>query len=143
LEDAIGDLEVLLLLCLERVLGELGQSPPVHHTWITLESVHAIDVMLVRRARMPVHFGIPFPRAVLSRAIAQRGYGGLLDPVDRDLLGSPFGSMTGPFRDCAWNHGGGQLSARAVFLLFGPAKLAFAMSAADTRKIIHVDMDAF
>ena len=25
LEDAVGDLEVLLLLCLERVLGELGQ----------------------------------------------------------------------------------------------------------------------
>jgi DNA polymerase IV len=32
---------------------------------------------------------------------------------------------------------------RAVFLPFRPAKLAFAMSAADTRKIIHVDMDAF
>src|ERR1700687_428875 len=32
---------------------------------------------------------------------------------------------------------------RAVFLPLRPAKLAFAMSAADTRKIIHIDMDAF
>jgi len=35
------------------------------------------------------------------------------------------------------------LTSLAVLLPFRPAKVAFAMSEADTRKIIHVDMDAF
>src|SRR6266571_2277462 len=35
------------------------------------------------------------------------------------------------------------LTSRAVLLPFRPARLAFAMSAGNTRRIIHVDMDAF
>ena len=42
----------------------------------------------------------------------------------------------------SFEHANGR-RARAAVVPFRPAKVAFAMSEAETRKIIHVDMDAF
>lgn len=55
------------------------------HAWITLDGVHAIDVTWPE-APACHYFGIEFPQPVLARWVRRRGYWGLLDPVDDEML---------------------------------------------------------
>jgi hypothetical protein len=64
-------------------MSSLGS--PVHHAWVTLDGVHAIDVTW---ANAPAHsyYGIQFPRIVLTKWTNRRGNWGLLDPWDPEIL---------------------------------------------------------
>jgi len=55
------------------------------HAWVTLDGLHAIDVTW-RDGPNCHYFGIVFPKTVLAHWVSKRGYFGLLDPVDVDLL---------------------------------------------------------
>jgi len=55
------------------------------HAWITIDGVHAIDVTW-RNAVQCHYFGIVFPAEVLATWMLKRGYWGLLDPVEDELL---------------------------------------------------------
>jgi hypothetical protein len=62
---------------------------PIHHAWITLDGIHAIDVTLRGAVQNYSYFGIPFSLRVLEKWSARRGYWELLDELaDLDELQS-------------------------------------------------------
>ena len=61
-------------------LGPDDRGTVVHHAWITLDGVHAIDVTWRRQASDCHYYGIPFSNDVLRRLLLRRSYWGpLLD----------------------------------------------------------------
>jgi hypothetical protein len=58
---------------------------PMPHAWISIDGVHAIDPTWPNAPEC-FYFGIAFPTSVLNRTILRRGYWGLLDPVEADVL---------------------------------------------------------
>jgi hypothetical protein len=58
---------------------------PVHHAWVTLDGVHAIDATWANAAAHS-YYGIQFPRTVLAKWALRRGYFGLLVPWDPEIV---------------------------------------------------------
>jgi hypothetical protein len=57
-------------------LGPDDRGIAIHHAWITLDGVHAIDVTWVRQASDCHYYGIPFSNDVLERLLLRRKYWG-------------------------------------------------------------------
>lgn len=61
-------------LYVEGFVSSPGQ-PPVHHAWVTLDGVNAIDVTLREPPTDCLYFGVPFPLEVLQKWIERpHGY---------------------------------------------------------------------
>jgi hypothetical protein len=81
-----------LALCERGIYVEgfaLGRGIAIHHAWITLDGVHAIDVTWDRQASDCHYYGIPFSNDVLRRLALRRGYWG---PV-LDWSEAPFNEL--------------------------------------------------
>ena len=71
----------LLGLYVEGFASPPGQ-PPVHHAWVTLDGVHAIDVTFRKPATDCLYFGIPIPLNVLQKWIERpNGYLTMFDGI--------------------------------------------------------------
>jgi hypothetical protein len=58
-------------------------SIPIHHAWITLDGVHAVDVTLREPAPNCSYFGIPFSSEVLQSALCRLNcWGPFIDAAD-------------------------------------------------------------
>jgi hypothetical protein len=75
------------------------EGRPIHHAWVTLDGIHAVDVTWSEWATDAQYFGIEIPAKPLARALLDRNLtGSLLDPFDRDSLVAAVGSVSGRFR---------------------------------------------
>jgi hypothetical protein len=62
---------------------------PIHHAWITLDGVHAIDVTWRCQASDCHYYGIPFSNDVVRRSLLRRSHWGPL----LDLSEAPFDEL--------------------------------------------------
>jgi hypothetical protein len=62
----------------------------IHHAWVTIDGVHALDPTWAD-ATVCAYFGIAFRAELVGRALNSRRQYGLLDPLDTTLLESPVG----------------------------------------------------
>ncbi|MEO5805057.1 hypothetical protein [Devosia sp.] len=63
-----------------------GSQFPVRHAWLSLDG-RAIDPTWWPHSPRSTYFGVEFPTVTVARAMVERGYYGLLDPID-DLVRS-------------------------------------------------------